>query len=132
MKLGFTGTSKGMTNYQFNQVRDFLNTYSHEITEAHHGDCVGADYEFHEFVRALLNVPIIGHIPINPNRRAFCKFDETRPPKNYLARNRDIIIESTHLIATPYSEKEQLRSGTWATIRYAIKYRIPIFIFPPK
>jgi hypothetical protein len=51
-----------------------------------------------------------------------------RPP---LVRNKIIVDRSELLIATPFHEKEILRSGTWMTIRYARSKVIPVlFIWP--
>lgn len=36
-----------------------------------------------------------------------------------LARNRRIVAAVDVLIAAPETDREELRSGTWATIRYA-------------
>jgi hypothetical protein len=41
--------------------------------------------------------------------------------QNYLQRNKDIVNNCNYLIACPYSNKEQLSSGVWSTIRYAKK-----------
>jgi hypothetical protein len=43
----------------------------------------------------------------------------------------DIVVESELLIATPKEVKEQLRSGTWATVRRARKVGIPIILITP-
>ncbi len=41
--------------------------------------------------------------------------------KPYLERNRDIVDASEVLIACPSTREEVMRSGTWATVRYARK-----------
>jgi hypothetical protein len=51
--------------------------------------------------------------------------------KEYLDRNHDIVDSSDLLIAVSESTVEVLRSGTWATIRYAKKLRKPIKIIYP-
>jgi hypothetical protein len=53
-------------------------------------------------------------------------------PKPYLVRNHDMVDQSEFLIGTPGEEQEVLRSGTWATIRYARKLKRPILIILPK
>ena len=56
---------------------------------------------------------------------------DIRLPKKPLIRNRDIVRETAVLIATPEQTIEQLRSGTWATVRYARKMNRPtVLIFP--
>ena len=54
MKLGFTGTRRGMTSDQ--QIRVTLLVAELGPKEAHHGDCVGADAEFHEQFKYLATV----------------------------------------------------------------------------
>ena len=51
-----------------------------------------------------------------------------KPP---LDRNRDIVDACDVLIATPKDFVEELRSGTWATVRYARKQRKPLVIVWP-
>ena len=48
--------------------------------------------------------------------------------KRYLERNRDIVDACDILIACPRTLKEELRSGTWATVRYARKVGKPVAI----
>ena len=45
MKIGFTGTQKGMTHHQLIKLLDELCSYSN--IELHHGDCIGADAQAH-------------------------------------------------------------------------------------
>lgn len=128
MKIGFTGTQIGMTDAQ---KESFLKLITElKITEFHHGDCVGADEDAHNivvqyFINLFVNEKIKGkiviHPPKNSSKRAFCKAIEIREPKEYLKRNHDIVDETQALIGTPKEPTEQLRSGTWATIRYGKK-----------
>lgn len=75
---------------------------------------------------------IIGHPPEQGNRRAFLDYDEEREPKSYLKRNHDIVDEGVDgLIAAPNGWVEELRSGTWATVRYARKLKRRIWIIRP-
>jgi hypothetical protein len=53
MKVGFTGTRKGMTPQQRVAFAELVITL--RPTQAHHGDCVGADAEFHHGCKALVN-----------------------------------------------------------------------------
>ena len=48
-----------------------------------------------------------------------------------LVRNHKIVGAVHLLIATPKTDKEELRSGTWATIRYAKKVRLSTCIVYP-
>ncbi len=117
MKIGFTGTQNGMTELQKVFVRRCLQAMP--VTEVHHGDCIGADADFHAIAKDELGLHTIGHPPIRATKRAFCSVDESREPKPYLDRNKDIVAECGCLIATPGEKEEVLRSGTWATIRAA-------------
>lgn len=119
-KVGFTGTSGGMTTPQVMRVLRLLASYAEPI-ELHHGDCVGADAEVHECALAL-SIRIVLHPPNKDHARAFCTWsNEIRDPATYLTRNRHIVDETESLIAAPGEFTERLRSGTWATIRRARK-----------
>jgi hypothetical protein len=62
--------------------------------------------------------------------RAFNEADVLMEEKPYLERNLNIVKNSSILIACPIDKnKEELRSGTWSTIRQAKKAKIPIYIF---
>lgn len=146
MKVGFTGTQKGMVDDQINTfvqlLRNFAERYSVEPLanpemEFHHGDCVGADADANNIVRGfssagqLPGFKIVSHPPIVQSKREFSIADEERPPKPYLERNHDIVDECDILIACTKGFKEEQRSGTWATIRYAIKTKKPVIIILP-
>lgn len=118
MKVGFTGTRFGMTERQKAVVSSILAPIS--FIELHHGDCVGADADCHDIV-AQLRSHITIHPPVDEKHRAFKIGHETREPKTHFARNRDIVIETDILIATPFNPFEESRGGTWYTIDYARK-----------
>lgn len=135
MKIGFTGTKRGMSCDQYGKFKSILK--EHPYGELHHGDCIGSDYEAH-ILALFLKMAVIVHPPINPKSRAFCG-DSNAPgakvsilnPKEYLERNHDIVDTCDILIATPAQSKEVLRSGTWATIRYARKNNKQVIIIEP-
>lgn len=106
---------------QLHMIRDLLS--GENIDVAHHGDCIGADQEFHEILRDLGGFWIVGHPPIKVNKRAFCDFDAIEDPKDFLDRNHDIVDAVDCMLFTPKEFREQLRSGTWATIRYCRKVK---------
>lgn len=96
---GFSGTQNGMT---FPQKRTLALIFTElEITELHHGDCIGADEEAHEIALSM-GIRIVIHPPTDPKKRAFCRAHEMREPKPYLDRNHDIVDES------------QVNSGTFS------------------
>lgn len=133
MKIGFTGTRKGMTDIQKHGVEYQLWLLTYHITEfseVHHGDCVGADVDFH-YMAIGKHIPITIH-PSNLRTRAYCQgavlVHEPKPP---LVRDHDIVDSVDVMIATPAQDREILRSGTWATIRYAKKVGRVIHIIYP-
>lgn len=76
---------------------------------------------------------IVVHPPVDSKLRAWCgtkrgKDDgKYRPanqhtePRPYIERNHDIVDACDVLVAIPGTEEQGLRSGTWATMRYAHK-----------
>lgn len=120
MKIGFTGTQKGMSKHQKEHV--IFHIMELQPIEVHYGMCIGADDEMYNIIKNCFpNCKIIGHPPINKSKYAHRECDEYRQPKEYLIRNHDIVDETDLLIACPFEDDEVLRSGTWATIRYGKK-----------
>lgn len=130
IKIGFTGTQKGMTEIQSKTLSTFIFTTLKGEAEFHHGDCIGADTDFHKIVTETYNKIII-HPPINSSKRSFCNGDIILECKEYLVRNHDIVDSTDVLFVAPSGMNEELRSGTWATYRYAMKKEKAIFIFFP-
>ncbi len=131
MIVGFTGTQVGMNDIQQANVVMWLTANNYRIASARHGDCIGADAAFHDMC-LLREIDIIVHPPIDPKKRAFCKgYSVIYPPKDYITRNHDIVDGSDILLATPQYDRETLRSGTWATIRYAKRMKRSHTIFYP-
>lgn len=117
--VGFTGTQAGMSARQLRGLRRVLTQLG--AKEFHHGDCIGSDEEAHD-VADVMGLRLVIHPPDNDSKRAFCRGAiRTYPPRPYLKRNQDIVNSSQVLVAAPKSGEEELRSGTWATIRYARK-----------
>src|SRR5262245_37831802 len=129
--VGFTGTQKGMTKEQKHRIEVILITLRPK--HVHHGDCIGADAEFHAICDKLKHRPIIHiHPPSNPKKRAFCKGDVMYTEKPYKKRNHDIVAMSDKLIATPKEDYEiMIGSGTWQTIRMGNKANIEVYIVVP-
>ncbi len=115
MIIGFTGTRHGMTEGQRQQLERLFADVN--AIELHHGDCVGADEEAHE-IATDARMRVVLHPPTNPKLRAFCEAETSFTPRPYLERNRQIVENSEMLVAAP-SGPEVIRSGTWATVRYA-------------
>jgi hypothetical protein len=129
MKVGFTGTQLGMDAHQRLSVAQTLRNI--KPTHGIHGDCIGADSDFHNICRDL-GMSIEIYPPIKGTKRAWCKGDIIHEADDYLVRNKKIVDASDIMIATPKSSKEELRSGTWATIRYARKMGKKIYIVFPE
>jgi hypothetical protein len=129
LTLGFTGTRRGMTADQRISVLARARHFGSEIC-LRHGDCKGADAEMHRIGRDL-DWYIIGHPPLHEKDRAWCVCNRTEAPLYYLDRNRAIVDACDELIATPAAMVEELRSGTWMTIRYAQRLRVPVTIIYP-
>jgi hypothetical protein len=135
--LGFTGTQQGMTKDQKEMVDLLLWNFLPKIVN--HGDCIGADAEFHDLCcilkekRKKKDIPDI-HIwpPDKAKKRKFCEgYAELHPEAPYLERNRSIVEHSRIMIAAPKETEETLRSGTWSTIRYSVQTRTPTIIVWP-
>lgn len=116
LSLGFTGTRNEPTEAQKNWLWHEIHAYR----ELHHGACVGADYLAHQAALSA-GIPIVIHPPINGRLRM--RYDPVAtwlPAKNYLERNRDIVDATDEIIALPDGPERQ-QSGTWATVRHAVK-----------
>lgn len=115
MGIGFTGTRRGMTEFQKKAVSEFLAmlrlTFGHEFI---HGAADGSDKQAEAM--ALVSGYVPQPIPAGDNP---------------LARDHKIARQSEFVIATPFEYEEVMRSGTWATIRYARKYHTPgVIVWP--
>lgn len=132
--IGFTGTRNGMTDVQRRQVdQAFCDAIAGDLrlrVVAHHGDCVGADAQFHAIAEQY-GAMTVGHLPSYDGKRAFCRFDDERAPLPYMTRNAMIVREATHMIAAPAEMTEKSYGGTWATIRMARRAGRPLVIVYP-
>ena len=121
--IGFTGTREGMSEHQKETLRQILTaaTLDGDAVVLHHGDCKGADADAHEIALAV-GCGVVIHPPVKRIMRAYCQGAyHTLPPEDYLERDRCIVDCTIGLIGAPKSDKEERRSGTWYTIRYARK-----------
>lgn len=126
--LAFTGTQRGMTEPQHAKFLDVLAGMCPEWF--HHGDCIGADAEAHDAVSratTLIHVHPCELVEMRAWRVGFT-MSTPMPP---LDRNRVMVDQCEALVACPGAMAEELRSGTWATIRYARKCRKPVHIIWP-
>ena len=134
MKIGFTGTQQGMTAHQKARLVSVLTWLwpdsDETVWQFHHGDCVGADFEAASIAKQL-GFWIVAWPPEITTKRAYFASHDIHDAAPYLQRNHDIVDATERLIATPKEEEEVLRSGTWATIRYARKLKRSIDIIWP-
>jgi hypothetical protein len=133
LDVGFTGTQNGMTVVQGVVVAGTLHWIN--MRSFHHGDCVGADDQAHYFVAGRTDVEIVIHPPLDVRRRAMCDRGLgrliVRQPKEFLERDRDIVDETGCLVAAPRTFVDVTRSGTWYTVRYALRTQKPVTIVFP-
>lgn len=140
MQIGFTGTRKCMTVYQLDALEKILGSLNDDdIHIFHHGDCLGADYQADEIAFEYVDTIHLWPCTLE-NQRAHCENEVNEEqlkkyiihePREPLARNHDIVAMSEILIAAPKSLEPELRSGTWATIRYAKAQEVPVIILVP-
>lgn len=125
--IGFTGTRNGMTAKQKKVVAEIIKMKSPIFVV--HGDCEGADTDFHNICLPLFPIRIR---PCNHKSRAWNDgASDIMNVKSPLERNKDIVRDSNLLVATPPTSEEIKRSGTWHTIRHARKMNVPRIIVWP-
>lgn len=131
--LGFTGSREGPTEEQkatWEKMTIWLSGIG-----MHNGCAVGSD----RYV--LENLPAVSSCSLWPANldgstwaKDFAKrhlATEILPILSPLDRNKYIVSHSHGLIAFPSTDTEVLRSGTWATIRYARKTKKPVLYVLP-
>lgn len=129
MKVGFTGTQQGMSSEQRATVAEILNSLGH-ISVAIHGACIGADYDFNQ-ICSEMDIPIEAYPSTIKGKTAECVGAWLHPPMPPLDRNRAIVERADIILACPAQYEEILRSGTWATVRYARKANVKLIIIYP-
>lgn len=134
-KIGFTGTRNGMTEEQKLNVLKVIEVCTRAVKTdmliALHGDCIGADADFHHICVAMgLKVHIY---PCTfENMRAYCKGDWEEKPLAPMQRNRNIVAAANIMIACPPNMTPiKSGSGTWATIGFSKKANKKTFVLYP-
>lgn len=134
MRFAFTGTRTGMTTEQYKAVVAYLRGFTTPFY-ALHGDCQGADAEFDHIARCLPTLLGVEMYPSSQGLRAFCApnyaKDVVHTPAAPLVRDRTMVSGCDVLIATPKTPTPVMRSGTWATVRYAQEAKKPVFLIIP-
>lgn len=129
--VGFTGTRFGATRYQLESLDRFM--VGRLPNEWHHGGGVGADKQSHDLaigygIDIWIHPSLAGvDFTLFPRQRA----DRLERPYGHLRRNRNIVGAVHVMVACPRGFEEELRSGTWATIRYARKIGRKLYIMYP-
>jgi len=127
MIVGFTGTRKGMTQMQQDQLALALSCFYNPAgaNELHVGGAAGADDEAWVAAEAAGYDVHVHPCPgvVRDDLQDGAVWHETFPP---LERNRHIVAASDILVAAARTNTEEQRSGTWATVRYARDKGIPI------
>lgn len=128
MNVGMTGTRFELSEHQVAEFKRQLEALG--TGTLHHGDCVGADADCHDIAEDL-GWNIVIHPAAADNHRANKQSNDIREPLSHLRRNREIVAESDLMLATPGGDTETPRSGTWYTIRHAIKVGVPVRVVLP-
>lgn len=130
LNFGFTGTRAGMTAAQQQSLCEYLRAMLLDRpTEGHvfhHGGASGADEQAARLADGF-GFSLIVH-PCMPYDGKAEKIHALLPP---LVRNRIIVDSTDVLLAAPRLMREERRSGTWATIRYAERHRRATVVFWP-
>jgi len=135
MRLGVTGTQTAscVTVEAKAEFTKIVSTFA--ITEMHHGGCQGGDAAMHNMVDDLFGdtCSIYIHQPVDKTKAQFLlgKNVTLLNAKHYLERNKDIVDASNVMIAMPKGMEEELRSGTWMTVRDTVKKRKPLYVVWP-
>lgn len=104
----------------------------------HHGSATGVDAYAHNVAKNI-GYRVVVHPPKNPRFREYVErlptwvrdHDVLLPEAEYMVRNLDIVNAVSTLIAVPSgTAEEQVRSGTWATYRMAVRLGVQTTLIP--
>lgn len=124
MNIGITATRDGLTGPQLQTIRQKLTPFTirSDATILHQGCCIGGDEQI-AIMAFALGFHVCAHPPVDRryyfSQLAYELSTLKNDSKPFLDRNHDIVDQSSLIIAAPKEKYEVLRSGTWATIRYA-------------
>lgn len=118
--LGITATRSGLTLAQVAAAAAYVGSCG----TLHHGGAAGGDTQCHWLALAFRR-PVV----VYPSTLGFAKalkladpaLVKVHPAAAPLVRNRTIVETIDWLLVLPRGTEEELRSGTWATWRYAKK-----------
>ncbi len=123
--IGVTATREGLTGPQFKTIIEKLRyiamTNDLDGVALHQGCCDGGDEQI-TIVAAAIGIPITAYPPTDKkffSKLAYELSSTVMKEGPYLERNGRIVDACDILIGAPKQKYEELRSGTWSTIRYA-------------
>lgn len=133
-RFAFTGSQAGMNNPQLRVLRTlYQEMFQKGFFWQENGLCIGAD---EQSAKAWIEMGGLCHFrPSNIKAKTACfsapgcRTDSLKRPP--LERNRIMVRHAEVLIATPNTLSEAMRSGTWATIRFARIIGVPRRIILP-
>lgn len=127
-----TATRRGLTADQIREARFLFSSYA--LDGIVHGAAHGGDSDLHYVAHDLAMFcdiwPASG-VPSNITGLRVSPLDVVHEPAPPLDRNKTMVDLTDKLFAFPAGYDEELRSGTWAAIRYARKqHKSVTLIFP--
>jgi hypothetical protein len=121
VKFGFTGSQHMPLSFvQFLSVAKLIEDCFEPDSEFHYGRCIGWDDKAAAIARSV-GYRLIGHPPTDRRQIGRVIPDIELPPLPYLERDRRLVDATRKLLAAPHTPYEVLRSGTWATVRFAVR-----------
>lgn len=128
--IGTTASRIGLTEKQQSWLEKFLDNNTASVL--HHGDCVGGD----DTVATLFakhGSYIIAHPGSSAQSlKACCRANDfILPPRDNLVRDRVIVNSIQVLLGFPATNFYVETSGTWYTIRYAMKQKVDLRVIGP-
>ena len=141
MRYAVTGVSRPLTPREENIVKLAIASYS-DVTELTTGAAQGVDtvayyagLESHKTARHRVVVPAAPHnieVATHAAKRGIIDHAPAGLTLSdaYMARNERMVLYADCLIAFPETITEQLRSGTWATIRRARRAGLNVEMYP--
>lgn len=129
--IGFTGTREDPSREQVRILTETLNSLYEDGCNFHHACCTGAD-TIASIIANTVGYICIGHPPINTVfKSSYYIANEERSPKDYIERNRDIVNETSVLIAVPKYKVATRKSGTHYTVSYAASIGKGVVVIEP-
>lgn len=134
INCGLTATRAGLTGYQKTNLNVAFHWLSGNPKTANfkllNGCAIGGDEEASLLLPSWRCVGFPArHKDSSEKARRHC--GELRAEAPPLTRNGHILAESHTLFGCPQGEAEELRSGTWATVRAARRMDLPLVLFLP-